>query len=81
MVNPDTGEWITGDMYFFLNYCPILLSKASSKNKKKLNRVKDFPDIWDGHYLKYHYINQARENGTHGAELSSRRKGKSYTAA
>jgi hypothetical protein len=22
-VRPSDGEWITGDMYFFLNYCPI----------------------------------------------------------
>jgi len=24
MIRPSDGEWITGDMYFFLNYCPML---------------------------------------------------------
>lgn len=78
-VRPSDGEWITGDYYFFLNYCPMLISKKS--NGKKANRVIDFPSVWDGHYLKFHYINQAREHGHHGCELASRGKGKSYSGA
>ena len=31
--------------------------------------------------LKFHYINLARNNGKHGAELASRGKGKSYSLA
>lgn len=73
------GEWITGDYYFFLNYCPILLSKIVEG--KKALRVWDFPEVWEGHYYKFHYIEQARNNGHHGAELASRSKGKSFTLA
>ena len=78
-VRESDGEWITGDYYFFLNYCPMLISRKS--NGKKADRVIDFPSVWDGHYLKFHYINQAREHGHHGCELASRGKGKSYSGA
>lgn len=74
------GEWVTGDYYFFLNYCPILLSKIQEGSKKAL-RVWDFPEVWEGHYLKFHYARIARNNGHHGAELASRSKGKSYSLA
>lgn len=78
-IRESDGEWITGDMYYFLNYCPILLTKV--KQGKKAERVWDFPEFWEGHYYKFHYINQARNNGKHGAELASRAKGKSFTLA
>lgn len=99
LIREEDGEWITGDYYYFLNYCPILQSKdpkeevvkklengelpkkVIKKGKRKANRVPDFPKVWDGHYLKFHYINLARENGNHGAELASRGKGKSYSGA
>ena len=78
-VRPSDGEWITGDMYFFLNYCPIQLIKKD--NKGKSIRTIDFPKFWDGHYYKSHYLNQCRTEGHHAAELASRGKGKSYYAA
>lgn len=78
-VRESDGEWITGDYYFFLNYCPILLSKLVEG--RKALRVWDFPEVWEGHYYKFHYIEQARNNGHHGAELASRSKGKSFTLA
>lgn len=78
-VRPSDGEWITGDMYFFLNYCPIQLIKKDSNGKSI--RTIDFPKFWDGHYYKSHYLNQCRNEGHHAAELASRGKGKSYYAA
>jgi hypothetical protein len=78
-IRPSDGEWITGDMYFFLNYCPIQLIKKDTKGKTI--RTIDFPKFWDGHYYKSHYLHQCRINGHHGAELASRGKGKSYYAA
>ena len=78
-IRPSDGEWITGDMYFFLNYCPIQLIKKD--NKGKSIRTIDFPKFWDGHYYKSHYLNQCRTEGHHAAELASRGKGKSYYAA
>lgn len=79
-IRESDGEWVTGDYYFFLNYCPILLSKMQEGSKKAL-RVWDFPEVWEGHYLKFHYIKIARDNGHHGAELASRSKGKSFSLA
>ena len=75
----EDGEFVTGDMYFFLNYCPILLSKIT--NGKKALRVWDFPEFWEGHWLKFIYAEMARNNGHHCAELASRSKGKSYSLA
>jgi len=75
----EDGEFVTGDMYYFLNYCPILLSKVV--DGKKALRVWDFPEFWEGHWLKFNYIEKARNEGHHGAELASRSKGKSFTLA
>lgn len=72
----EDGEFVTGDMYYFLNYCPILLSKVSSG--KKALRVWDFPEFWEGHWLKFIYSEMARNNGHHCAELASRSKGKAH---
>lgn len=79
-VRPSDGEWVTGDMYFFLNYCPMLITQRVEGSKKG-KRVWGFPEFWEGHYYKFHYIHQAREAGHHGAELAARSKGKSFTAA
>lgn len=79
-VRESDGEWITGDCYFFWNYCPIMLSRMI-EGTKMAERIIDFPEVWEGHYLKFHYIYQARLKGKHGAELASRGKGKSFTMA
>ena len=78
-VRESDGEWITGDYYFFLNYCPIQQAKRDARGKAI--RVIDFPRVWDGHYYKTHYLRQCRESGKHAAELSRRGSGKSYVAA
>ena len=78
-VRPSDGEWITGDMYFFLNYCPIQRIKKDKTGKSI--RALDFPLFWEGHYYKSHYLEQCRANGKHAAELASRGRGKSYYAA
>lgn len=80
-VRESDGEWIPGDYYFFLNYCPMQLVKKEDKKSKKGKRVFDFPKVWEGHYLKAHALQQAREQGHHYAELASRSKGKSFYAA
>ena len=80
-VRPSDGEWIPGDLYFFWNYCPMLVSKKGSETSNFSMRVIDFPSVWEGHYYKFHYLEQARRNGKHAAELASRSKGKSFAAA
>ena len=80
-VRESDGEWITGDYYFFLNYCPMLVSRKINKDGNASMRVIDFPSVWEGHYYKSHYLEQARIAGKHAAELASRSKGKSFWGA
>lgn len=75
-VRPSDGAWVTGDMYFFLNYCPIL--KVKRVKGRKGIRVPDFPDFLEGQWLKFMYIQQARDNAKHGFELAARGKGKAH---
>lgn len=79
-VRESDGEWITGWMYFFLNYSPIVLNRVD-KDTGLTARVEDFPDVWEGHYYLFHYLEQARTHGKHGLELAKRFAGKSYTLA
>lgn len=79
-VRSSDGEWVTGYMYWYLNYCPIMLSRMVG-NTTKANRVEDFPDVWEGIYWRFHYLNQARINGHHAIELARRGASKSYTLA
>ena len=87
-VRESDGEWVTGYMYWFLNYSPIMLSKVI-KGTKRANRVEDFPEFWEGIYWRFHYMEQASngglynnfEGGQHCAELASRGKGKSFSLA
>nr|DAH01391.1 MAG TPA: Terminase large subunit [Crassvirales sp.] len=79
MVRPEDGEWIPGDMYFYLNYFPIIQTKLR-KGSKIGDRVVDFPEFWEGVYLRFHYLNQARNGGIyddfvgakHAVEIASR---------
>ena len=63
MVRPSDGEWITGDMYFYLNYMPIELTEKIEGQKKAVNRVTSTPKAWEGAYLWFHYVHQARYGG------------------
>ena len=78
-IRESDGAWVTGDMYFFLNYCPIM--KVKKVSGKKGIRVVDFPDFLEGQWLKFIYIHQARNNAKHGAELAKRGAGKSFVMA
>ena len=87
-VRESDGEWVTGYLYWFLNYSPIMLSRII-KGTKRADRVKDFPEVWEGIYWRFHYMEQARSGGLYNqfmggqncAELASRGKGKSYSLA
>lgn len=88
MVRPEDGEWIPGDFYFYLNYLPIIQTKIR-KGTRIGDRVVDFPECWEGVYLRAHYQYQARNGGLyddfvggkHSVEIASRGKSKSYYAA
>ena len=79
-VRESDGEWVTGYMYWYMNYCPIMLTRIT-EGKKKADRVEGFPETWEGIYLRFHYVQQARENGNHAIELARRGASKSYTLA
>lgn len=78
-VRPSDGEWITGDYYYFLNYSPIQLTR--NQGGRRAQRVLSIPDVFDSHYLSYHLMEQARNNGKHYGELAKRGAGKSYRVA
>lgn len=78
-IRPSDGEWIPGDYYYYLNYCPIQLIKKMPNGQSI--RTVDFPRVWDGQYLVQHYLYKARLNGHHASELASRGKGKSFMGA
>lgn len=54
------GVKITGDHYFYLNFCPIL--KVEDTTAKKSSKVTDFPDFWDGDY-NYFWAREIAFNG------------------
>ena len=96
-VRESDGEWVTGYMYWFLNYSPIMLSKireykdknGKKRKSKRADRVEALPECWEGIYWRFHCMDQALngglynnfEGGQHMAELASRGKGKSYSLA
>ena len=86
MVRESDGEWITGDMYFYLNYFPIIQTKMIEGTNIG-DRVTDFPEVWEGVYWRFHYWNQARygglydgfKGGKHCVEIASRGKSHPYS--
>lgn len=80
-VRESDGEWISGDLYFFLNYFPIRQNRRVEEGRRKAEVFVDFPLFWEGHYLNSHYLWQARENGQHACQFASRAKGKTYFMA
>ena len=96
-VRENDGEWVTGYMYWFLNYSPMMLSKireykdknGKKRKSKRADRIEALPECWEGIYWRFHCLDQASngglynnfEGGQHMAELASRGKGKSYSLA
>ena len=79
-VRESDGEWVPGNLYFFLNYSPIMLNRKSETSGIYL-RTEGFPDFWEGIYYRYHYRYQARMIGRHSMELARRGCAKSFSIA
>ena len=79
-IRESDGEWVTGYMYYFINYCPMMLTKIT-EGSRMASRVQGFPEVWEGIYLRFHYLDQARKAGKHAIELARRGCGKSFSLA
>lgn len=84
-VRESDGEWITGYHYFYLNYTPIMITRESDATQDvddlsmvEAERIQEFPYMWDGDYLYFHYIEQARKAGKFGSVLKTRGRGYSF---
>jgi hypothetical protein len=88
MTREEDGEWIPGELYFYLNYMPMSQTRVvyTRLGGSYGEKVVDLPEVWEGVYLRFHYMHQARyggkynpKGGLHGAEVSSRGKSKSFS--
>ena len=74
---------ITGNHYFYLNYCPIDRSVDEELPDGTIiaRRERTFPAFYDGDWKYFNAIDQARKENKHMIVLKARRKGYSYKAA
>ena len=87
LIRPSDGEWIPGYYYWYLNYCPILMTQEIPQSAEdleeqvgnvKADRIEDFPRVWDSDYLWYHYVEQAEQLGMHCVNMKTRGRGFSF---
>lgn len=70
-VRESDGEWVTGYMYWFLNYSPMMLSKireykdknGKERKSKRADRIEALPECWEGIYWRFHCLDQASNGG------------------
>lgn len=79
-IRESDGEWVTGLLYWFLNYSPMMVNIIKEGSKRAI-RTESFPFMFEGIYWRFHYLEQARNNGHHAIELAKRGAGKSYGLA
>lgn len=74
------GMYIPGYLYWFLNYCPMMINKYK-KGQKKAIRTEGFAYFFEGIWWRYLYLKNARDKGHHAVELAKRGCAKSYGLA
>jgi hypothetical protein len=83
------GVKITGEHYFYLNFCQIelkLVKKIANATelitkKTKVESIITFPDFWDSDWYYFTECKKAEELGLHMIVLKPRRRGYSYKNA
>ncbi len=80
MLRESDGMYIPGYLYWFLNYCPMMINKYKEGQKKAI-RTEGFAYFFEGIWWRYLYLKQARDYGHHAVELAKRGCGKSYSLA
>lgn len=71
------GAYVSGYMYWYLNYCPIILT-LQGENENIGFRTVDFPNFWEGVNWRYLGWELARSLGQYFFEISARGRSKSY---
>lgn len=79
-VRDNDGEWIPGNYYFQLNYAPLLRAEIK-QGTKQADRLEGFAYVYDADYWFFHYVEQCRVRGMHGANLKRRGCGYSVKAS
>lgn len=74
------GMYIPGYLYWFLNYCPMMINKYKEGQKKAI-RTEGFAYFFEGIWWRYLYLKNARDKGHHAVELAKRGCAKSYGLA
>ena len=83
MLRESDGAWIPGDLYWYLNYSPIILTReVEGEGENVGERDTDFPRFWEGILWRSIGWTDARRVGQNFAEIAKRGASKSfYTAA
>lgn len=71
------SDYIPGYYYHYLNYSPIWRLELI-EGTNTANRVYDFPDVYDGDYEYFHYIDEAEKSGEHAVVFKTRGSGYSF---
>lgn len=80
MLRESDGAWIPGDLYWYLNYAPIILT-VEGENENVGERETDFPRFWEGILWRFMGWTDARRVGQNFAEIAKRGASKSYSVA
>ena len=59
----------------------VVTGERTEEGSVRADRIEGFPDMWDGDYLYFHYVEQAEAEGKYGSVLKARGKGYSFKAA
>ena len=79
-IRQSDGMYVTGFLYWFLNYCPMMVNFYKEGQKKAI-RKESFGFFFEGIWWRSIYLYNAREQGHHAIELAKRGCAKSYFLA
>lgn len=80
LIRQSDGMYVTGFLYWFLNYCPMMVNFYKEGQKKAI-RKESFGFFFEGIWWRSIYLYSAREQGHHAIELAKRGCAKSYFLA
>ena len=71
LIRQSDGMYVTGFLYWFLNYCPMMVNFYKEGQKKAI-RKESFGFFFEGIWWRSIYLYNAREQGHHAIELVKR---------